>query len=161
MVAAEEVLQLDDCFLVHIDIESCPMAEIPLTDIFDMVTFTIFDNYREILRDTIVQMLEDTTWVNESTMSTLLDAGFGTFQVRDGGTIISLRQAALQRLVIQSIANRATPVVSMQIPIMVRFLLSDAELPRPRKASIDTVDVGSQRSTNRSGPLPMYQKQSC
>ena len=35
---------------------------------------------------------------------------------------------------------------------MIRFLLSDVELPRPPKATIDTADVGSQRSTNRSGP---------
>ena len=116
VVVAEEIVQLDDCFLINIDIENCPMAEIPLTDMFDMVTFTLFENYQEILRATIVQMLEDTTWVNESTMSILLNAGFGTFQVRDGGMVISLRQAALQRLVVHSIAARATPWLRCKFP---------------------------------------------
>ena len=78
MAVAEEVLQLYDCFLVNIDIENCPMAE-PLTDMFDTVTFTLFDNYQETLcPTTVVQMLEDTPWTNASTRATLLDAGFGT-----------------------------------------------------------------------------------
>ena len=115
MVAAEEVLQLDDCFLVHIDIESCPMAEIPLTD---KLTWS-HSQYSIIIVKSFVTPLSRCLKIPHG--STNRHAGFGIFQVRDGDTIISLRQAALQRLVIQSIANRATPLVSMQIPIMIRF----------------------------------------
>ena len=42
----------------------------------------------------------------------------------------------------------------MQIPIMIRFLLSDVELPRPPKISIGAADTESQRSIDRSGPPP-------
>ena len=152
MAIAEEVLQLNDCFLVDIDIENCPMAEIPLTDMFDMVTFALFENYRDTIRETVVQMLEDTPWTNATSRATLLDAGFGIYHVRNEGMVISLQQAALQRLIAHSIAVRETPVVTMQIPITIRFLLSDVDMPTPPKVSIDASDAGSQRSTNRSGP---------
>ena len=152
MAIAEEVLPLNDCFLVNIDIENCPMAEIPLTDLFDMVTFALFENYRDTIRATVVQMLEDTPWTNATTRATLLDADFGIYHIREEGMVISMRQAALQRLIVHSIAVRETPVVTMQIPITIRFLLSDVDMPMPPKASIDASDAGSQRSTNRSGP---------
>ena len=83
MAIAEEFLQLNDCFLDNIDIDNCPMAEIPLTDMFDMVTFALFENYQETLRATVVPILEDNPWTNAATRATLLDAGFSIYHVRD------------------------------------------------------------------------------
>ena len=47
MAGAEEIPQLNDCFIVNLDIEDSPSAEIPLTELYDMVTSTFLDNYRE------------------------------------------------------------------------------------------------------------------
>ncbi len=107
---AQEVLQLHDCFLVKIDIKNSPMAEIPLADMFDMVTSTLLDNYRDSLREAIIQVLEDTMWIDGSMMAALENAAFGMFDVREGGMIISLQTASLQRLVTQTIANREMPI---------------------------------------------------
>ncbi|KAI2497913.1 hypothetical protein MHU86_16569 [Fragilaria crotonensis] len=65
-------------------------------------------------------MLEDAMWIDESTREKMVDTGFALFEVRDGpGLIISLRAAALQRYVAQSIANRQMPISTLRIPIMV------------------------------------------
>ena len=154
MQAAKEIPQLNDCFLVNLDIENCPMAEIPLVDLFDMVTSTLLDNYRETLHETIVQMLEDTMWIDPPMMETFVGANFGMFEVRENGLIISLRTSSLQRLVTQSVANRATPIVAIQIPIMIRFKLTTAVLPSPSKpVAIISANVGGDPPTEiRSGP---------
>ena len=89
MVVAEEILQPDDCFLIHLEIDDCPMAELPVFDLFDGPTRTLLDNYPSVLRDTIVEMLEDTPWLDADARATLLDAGYGTYHTRVGGVVIS------------------------------------------------------------------------
>ena len=42
------------------DIEDSPYAEVPLVDIYDMVTSTLLENYHDTIRKTIVQILEYT-----------------------------------------------------------------------------------------------------
>lgn len=76
MEVTEEILQLNDCFLIDLDIESCPSAEIPLTELYDILTSSLLDNYRETIHLMIVQMLEDTMWVNPTMMETFLNAAF-------------------------------------------------------------------------------------
>ena len=94
---AEEALRLHDCFLINLKIDDCPMAEIPLGDLFDLATSTLLDDYQAVLRGTIVEMLEDTTWLSTTTMTGLLEAGYGMYHVREGGLVILLRRAALQQ----------------------------------------------------------------
>ena len=60
MVVAEEIMQLNVCFLFDLDIESCPSAEVPLTKLYDTLTSSLLDNYRETIQLAIAQILEDT-----------------------------------------------------------------------------------------------------
>jgi hypothetical protein len=153
MTVAEEILQLNDCLLIDLDIENCPSAEIPLMELYDMLTSSLLDNYRETIHLTIVQMLEDTMWVNSSMMETMLNAVFSIFEVRSNGQVISLRTQGLQRLVATVISTRAVPVTSIQIPILIRFKLSALDLPRPPRPSIAMKSpTESSRSAGRSGP---------
>ena len=156
MADAEEVLQdlqLNDCFLIDLDIEDCPSAEIPLTDLYDMLTSSLLDNYRETIHLTIIQMLEDTMWINPAMMETIMNATFSMFEVRPNGQVISLRTQALQRLVSAVVAARAVPIVSIQIPILIRFKLSILELPRPPTLVVDVkVMPDPIRPADRSGP---------
>ena len=151
---AEEDLQIYDCFLINLEIDDCPMAEIPLGNLFDVKTLTLLDDYQAILRETIVEVLEDTTWLDTTSMAKLLDAGYGTYHVREGGLVISLRRAALQRLVTQKINDRAFTDVPLQIPISIRFLLSAVDLPKAPKTPSTTMSVGLEIPTIQPPPAP-------
>ena len=52
-------------FVITIDIVDCPMAEIPLTEVFDVLTMSLVDNYHDVIRESVLQQLEDTTWLSE------------------------------------------------------------------------------------------------
>lgn len=152
MAGAEEIPQLNDCFIVNLDIEDSPSAEIPLTELYDMVTSTFLDNYRETIRETIIQVLEDTMWVNTTMMAVFLDTPFSIFDIREDGMAVSLRTPGLQRLVAQAISNRTIPVVDIQIPILIRFKSPDLALPRPRSTQTATAESASNPPSSRSGP---------
>ena len=78
---AEEFSQLHDCFLIDLDLENSPSAEIPLTDLYDFLTSSLLDNYRETIQATIVGLLEDTMWLDATMMDTIIGALFGIFHV--------------------------------------------------------------------------------
>ena len=99
MAVTGEAPPLNDCFIVKLDIEDSPSAEIPLTDLYDMVSSSLLENYRAIIQDTVVQILEDTMWINATMMTAFLNAPFSIFDIRDGGLAISLRAQGLQRFV--------------------------------------------------------------
>ncbi|KAI2505528.1 hypothetical protein MHU86_8864 [Fragilaria crotonensis] len=162
MTVAEEIPHLFDCFLVKLDIVNCPMAEIPLADLFDLVTSSLLENYLDIIRGVVVEMLEDAMWIDESTREKMVDTGFALFEVRDGpGLIISLRAAALQRYVAQSIANRQMPISTLRIPIMVRFKMTAVEkitlemlLRRTVGPSFGTSDLVPGPQVDSVAPVP-------
>ena len=65
MSDAGEIRHDDDCLVITIDIVDCPMAEIPLTEVFNAPTMTLLDNYHEVIRDSVLQQLQDTTWLSK------------------------------------------------------------------------------------------------
>jgi hypothetical protein len=101
MTDAEEIQYDNDCLVISIDIVDCPMAEIPLTEVFDVLTKTLVDIYHDVIRDSVRQQLEHTTWLSADLLTTLTDPGFGMYHSRDRNSVILLRKPALQRLVIQ------------------------------------------------------------
>ena len=125
MTAAEEVPLLNDCFIISLAVEGSPSAEIPLNEVYDMVTSTLRDNYRTNIRETIVQILEDTMWINSTMMELFLEAPFSIFDIREDGLTVSIRTAGLQRLINQAIANRPFPIVDIKIPILIKLKLPD------------------------------------
>jgi hypothetical protein len=154
MTVAEEIPQLYDCFLVKLDIKNCPMAEIALVDLFDLVTSTLHENYLDTVRRTIAKMLEDAMWMDETTRTAVMKSGFALFEVREGqDLVISLRAAALQRYIAQPIANRPTPITTLRIPIMIQFKqFAVSETLRTQIAPIDVVDIVGDLPPGRSGP---------
>ncbi|KAI2501680.1 hypothetical protein MHU86_12804 [Fragilaria crotonensis] len=91
MSDAGELRHDDDCLVVTIDIVDCPMAEIPLTEVFNVLTKTLLDNYHDVIRDSVLQQLQDTTWLSEDLIPLLTDSGFGMYHARDRNHIISLK----------------------------------------------------------------------
>ncbi|KAI2491889.1 hypothetical protein MHU86_22685 [Fragilaria crotonensis] len=84
------------------------MAEIPLTEVFNVLTKTLLDNYHDVIRDSVLQQLQDTTWLSEDLIPLLTDSGFGMYHARDRNHIISLRKPALQRLINQRLKDRSS-----------------------------------------------------
>ena len=139
MAIAGEITPLYDCFIIRLDIEDSPSAEVLLVDVYDMVSSALFDNYLDVFRETMVQILEDTSWVTESMIDEFVSASFGIFEIRDGGTPISLRALSLKRLIGQSISNR--------------FKSPDKALPSPPRLSAPAdSDRVSEPLPARSGP---------
>ncbi|KAI2491256.1 Reverse transcriptase (RNA-dependent DNA polymerase) [Fragilaria crotonensis] len=151
MTVAEEIALLNDCFIVSLDVKDSPSAELPLAELYDMVTSSLRDNYRDTIRETVIQILEDTMWINANMMEAFINATFGIFDVREGGLIVSLRTAGLQRLTMQAVAHRTLPIVAIQIPLLIRFKSPDQALPTPR--TIPTImDTTVEHPFSRPGP---------
>ena len=54
MADAEEIQYNNDCLVITINIVDCPMAEIPLTEVFNVTTMSLLDNYHDVIRDTVL-----------------------------------------------------------------------------------------------------------
>ena len=120
---------VDDFVEMTVDIEDCPLAELPLIEIVDVNNLTIDDDYLLTLRRYIEQQLEDTSWLDDCSTSPLFEAGFSTFTCKANGSIVSLRKPALQRLIEQTLRNRETDENPVSIPIFVRFMVLDGSIP--------------------------------
>ena len=83
MVDVEEIQYNNDCLVIIIDIVDCPMAELPLTEVFDVLTMSLVDNYHDVIRESVLQQLEDMTWLSEDLLPILTDPGFGMYHARD------------------------------------------------------------------------------
>ena len=153
MTDAEEIDYDNDCLVITIDLVDCPMAEIPLMEVFNVLTMTLVDNYHDVIRETVLQQLEDTTWLSDDLLSTLTDPGFGMYHARDRKSIISLRKPALQRLIIQRLKDRTLPSDLVHIPVMIRFLIPDGDIPKPPEPSVFSGSASESRSRrSRRGP---------
>ena len=146
MADAEEIHYDNDCLVITLDLVDCPMAEIPLTEVFNVLTMSLVDNYHDVIRETVLQQLEDTTWLSDDLLPTLTDLGFGMYHARDRKSIISLRMPALQRLIIQRLKDRALPSDLVHVPVMIRFLIPDGDIPRPPDPSVSSGSVNESRS---------------
>jgi hypothetical protein len=146
MTDAEEIQYDNDCLVISIDIVDCPMAEIPLTEVFDVPNKTLVDNHHDVIRDSVRQQLEHTTWLSADLLPTLTDPGFGMYHARDRNSVIMLRKPALQRLIIQRLKDRSRPSDIVHVPVLIRFLLPDVDIPKPPSSSVASDSVHESRS---------------
>ena len=134
MSDAGEVQQPNDYVVITVDIDDSPLAEFPLRELFDIATSTVVEDYFHVLQDYVTQVLEDTTWLDTQCKLRLLRTEFGVFYRRADGGIFSMRKPALQRRFAQTLRSRRGRHHSMEIPLFIRFLLPDIDLP-PRRST--------------------------
>jgi hypothetical protein len=146
MTDAEEIQSDDDCLVLSINIVLCPMAEIPLTEVFDVPTKSLVDNYHDVILDSVWQQLEHTTWLSANLLPTLTDPGFGMNHARDRNSVIMLRKPALQRLINQRLKDRSRPSDIVQVPVLIRLLIPNSEIPKPPSSSAASSSVRESRS---------------
>ena len=148
----------DDHVVMEVDIEDCPVADVPLTEIFDTVNSVLIDDYLVVLKTYISQQLEDTIWLDDQSTTPLFDAGFATFHRKPDGTVQSLRKPALQCLIERTIRDR--PNVTNPIGVKAFDTLPDPDLQTPSTISLSTHGplrhwrVARRRRTKRSTRIP-------
>jgi hypothetical protein len=125
MADAEEVQYDHDCLVMTINIVDCPMAEIPLTEVFDVPTMLLLDNYHDLIRDSVRQQLEDTTWLSEDLQPAPMDPGSGMYHARSRNSVISLQKSSLQRLIIQQLKDRSRPLDVVHVPVLIWKLICE------------------------------------
>ena len=123
MSAPRESTHPDDLVILMVDIDACPFAELLLTEIYDVETSTVRDDYPIVLRNYITQQLEDTTWFDTNATSALSNVIFRTFMRKENGDILSLRKPALQRKIGQILRSRTNATNPIAIPLLVRFMI--------------------------------------
>jgi hypothetical protein len=146
MMVSKEFHHSDDYVVITVDIEDCPLVEFPLTELFDIATSRIVDNYLQVVQDYVMQLLEDTTWLDMQSTSCLLRARFSIYHRRDKGELLTLRQPALQRLISQMLRyrNGIHSCHPIEVPLFIRFLRPAITLPR--KTRFPTAVPGVNRS---------------
>ena len=115
--------------VVTVDVDACPLAEFPLYEIYDDATNKLKDDYMATLREYLIQQLEDTSWLNDESTSPFFAAGFSTFLRKENGDVMSLRKPALERYIVQCIRDRVDNVSPLAIPVFIRFMMLDSQLP--------------------------------
>ncbi|KAI2489064.1 hypothetical protein MHU86_25530 [Fragilaria crotonensis] len=142
----------DDHVVMEVDIEDCPVADVPLTEIFDTVNSVLIDDYLVVLRTYISQQLEDTIWLDDQSTTPLFDAGFATFHRKADGTVQSLRKPALQRLIERTIRDRPNVTNPIGVKILIRFQIPISKLPQQSRSppTVPSVIGGLNEEDERS-----------
>ena len=153
MSDAGEIDHSNDCVVLTVDIQGCPLAEIPLTKLFDVPSSTLRDTYHDTIRESVALQLEVTPWLRHADDARRLvhDAGFGMYHARDRTSIITLRKPALQRLILQCLQERPRPSSTVYIHVLIRFLLPDVDLPKPPQTPLTSDSERDSRSRSSQG----------
>ena len=140
----------DDHVVMVVDIEDCPVADVPLTEIYDIENSVLIDSYLSVLKTYIVQQLEDTIWLDDQSTTPLFDAGFAIFYQKADGAVQSLRKPALQRLIDQTIRNRPNVSDPVRVEILIRFQIPISKLPRQSRSPPTIPSVVGGRNDDES-----------
>ena len=93
----------DYSVVITLDIDDCPIATIPLAELYDFRTSSVVEDYLEVLQSYAKQQLAWTPWLDKRVSTRLLNAGFATYKLRDTGELVAIRKPALQRMIIQTL----------------------------------------------------------
>ena len=131
------------------------MAKIPLTEVFNITTMSLLDSYHNVICDTVIQQLEDTTtWLLEDQLPNLTDPGFGMYHARNRNSAISLQKPAIQQLIFQHLKDCQRPSSFVRVvPVLICFLIPDGDIPKPPSSSVASDSAHQSRSRRyRQGP---------
>ena len=125
MFAPRELNHPDDLVILTVDVADSPIAELRLSEIYNIDTSTIYDDHLLVFKDYITFQLEKTYGLDDNSRLRLLDARFCIFHCRANGDLLSLRKPALERLFRQSIKNRLDNLSPIAVSILIRFKVPD------------------------------------
>ena len=150
--AARE-FHLDDNVVLSLELEDCPMAEIPLTELFDVDSSMLYPTYTTVISNTVYQQLEDTAWLEFEQLEDLWSIGYCMYSLRPNG-VVSIRDEGFQRLINQCLSNRDSIDIPISIPVVIRFRVARAGLPRPNSIARDNRFGNPTTPSGIRSPLP-------
>ena len=116
---------LDDFIVIKADIDDSPSVEIPLIELFDLATFTLVDNYQQVLHGYVIELLEDTTWMDETSCMCLLCSGYG---ISETGQSLPMERRELQQFILRSLRHcQDTSNHQFVAPLLINFLMPYAD----------------------------------
>jgi hypothetical protein len=130
MSAPRELNHPDDFVILTVNVADSPIAELRLSEIFDVEASTIYDNYLLVLQDYVALQLKATFGLCDRFKFRLLGSRFIPLHCREDGDIVSLRKPALERLIRQTIQNRVDALRPVSVSILVQFKMSGFRIPR-------------------------------
>jgi hypothetical protein len=130
MSAPRELNHPDDFVVLTVDIADSPMAELRLTEIYDVETSTISDDYLLVLQDYVSLQLKATFGLCDRSKLHLLDSRFIPLYCRENGDIVSFRKPAIERLIRKTLQNRLDTCSPVSVSILIRFKTPGFKVPQ-------------------------------
>lgn len=107
--------------MLTVDVVDSPTAKLLLTEIYNVETLALNDDYLHVFQRLISLQLENTVGLGDWSRSHLLDARFCTLHCRAKGNLISLRKPSMERLIRQTIHNRLEALHPISVSILIQF----------------------------------------
>ena len=120
----------DDFVILTVDLADSPIAELRLTEIYNVETSTVNDDYLLIFQEYVTLQLENTYGLGNRSKSRMLDARLCTLHRRANGNLFSLRKPAMERLIRQTIQNRVDALRPVSVSILIQFKMPGFRIPR-------------------------------
>lgn len=131
----------EDVIVLMADIVDCPLVEIPLIELFNNKTFTLVENYLQVLHSYVIQLLEDIVWMDMPSFAHLMSAGYDiNHPILATGECLAMTKLALQRLILQTIHCHEHDR-HCEVPLLISFLLHGNDCPRHHRRSDLSHDV--------------------
>jgi hypothetical protein len=106
MSAPREFTHPDDFVILTADVADSPIAELRLSEIYNVETCTMNNDYLLVLQDYVALQMESTVGLCDRFKFRLLDSCFIPLHCRANGDIVSLRKPAMERLIRQTLQRR-------------------------------------------------------
>jgi hypothetical protein len=136
MSAPRELNHTNDFVILTVDVADSPIAELRLSEIYDVETSTMKDDYLLVLQDYIALQLEDTVGLGDRFKFRLLDSCFIPLHCRANGDVVSLRKPAMERLIRQTLQSRLDTRSSISVSILIKFKTPGFRVPRRLNESL-------------------------
>ena len=130
MSAPWELNHPDDFVILTVDVADSPIAELRLSEIYDVETSTMNDDYLLVLQDYVALQLKATFGLCDLFKFRLLGSRFIQLHCRENGDIVSLRKPALERLIRQTLQSRPDVTSPVSVSILIQFKVPGFCVPR-------------------------------
>ena len=130
MSAPRELYHPDDFVILTVDVADSPIAELRLSEIYDVETSTMNDDYLLVFQDYVALQLKNTFGLCDQIKLLLMDSRFIPLHCRANGDIVSLRKPAMERLIRQALQSRLDTRRPVSVSILIQFKTPGFRIPR-------------------------------
>ena len=119
MSAPRELNHPDDFVILTVDVADSPIAELRLSEIYDVETSTMNDDYLLVIQNYVSLQLKTTVGLCDRLKFSLLDSRFILLHRRANGDIASVRKPAMERLIRLTLQSRFETCSLVSVSILI------------------------------------------